>query len=413
MTGFWIVTTTLSAVVALVLGVALLRGRRDTGPAEAFDLKVYEDQLKEIDRDAARGVVAPEEADRLRVEVSRRILAADSKTGGRDKSAAQPRVLGFVAVGLMAAAVLGGGYGVYTQIGAPGFPDLPLEQRIAEAREARDNRPSQAEVEATLPPAPNPEVTQEYRDLVQRLRGAVAENPDDLRGQQLLARSEAALGNFSAAWQAQERIVTLLGARATGKDYADLADMLILAAGGYVSPEAQGALEHALSLDPQNGVARYYAGLMLAQTGRPDLSFRMWDRLLRDSPRDAPWIPPLLEQIEEMAYRAGVSDYQIPAAAPALPGPSQEDMDAAGEMTAEDRQAMIEGMVAQLGERLATEGGAPEEWARLINALGVLGRTDRAALIWVEAQTVFAENPVALDTIRGAAQQAGVAGVDP
>ena len=35
-------------------------------------------------------------------------------------------------------------------------------------------------------------------------------------------------------------------------------------------------------------------------------------------------------------------------------------------------------MVNQLSERLASEGGSPEEWARLIAALGVLGEGQRA-----------------------------------
>ena len=78
-------------------------------------------------------------------------------------------------------------------------------------------------------------------------------------------------------------------------------------------------------------------------------------------------------------------------------------------MSAVDQNAMIEGMVARLSDRLATEGGTPEEWARLIGAYGVLGESDRAAAIWAEAQDVFATSPQALATIRTAAVSAGVA----
>ena len=95
--------------------------------------------------------------------------------------------------------------------------------------------------------------------------------------------------------------------------------------------------------------------------------------------------------------------------APASPGPSQDDIAAAGEMSAEDRQEMIRGMVNQLSDRLATEGGSAAEWAQLISALGVLGQTDRAAAIWGEAQQVFAGRDDALAQIRNAAISAGVA----
>ena len=185
-----------------------------------------------------------------------------------------------------------------------------------------------------------------------------------------------------------------------------------MAANGFVSPEAEGALQKALELEPRNGPARYYTGLMYAQSGRPDLAFRIWRPLLAESLPNAPWVPPIRAQIEEVAQAAGIR-YTPPAAsaAPFAPGrgPSAEDVEAASEMTPEERQEMIRGMVDGLAERLADEGGPPEDWARLINALGVLGDRDRAAAIWTEAQTSFADNPQGLATIRAAAQRAGVA----
>ncbi len=414
MTVFWILTGLMGAGVAALLALAILRGRRETGPAQAFDVQVYRDQLKEIDRDLARGVIAAEEADRLRTEVSRRILVADAKLTESRTEARGPGAGARVVALLMAAVVVGGGYGLYSRLGAPGYPDLPLQTRIDLAAEARDNRPRQQEAEAQLPPSPPVQDSGAYSDLVVQLRGAVAERPNDLQGQRLLARSEAALGNFRAAYMAQQSIIDIKGEDASARDYADLADMMILAAGGYVSPEAQLALEETLARDPQNGVAQYYGGLMMAQTGRPDIAFRMWDRLLKESPADAPWIPPIRQQIEEMAFRAGVSNYTLPAAsrpegpAEAPRGPTQDDIDAAQEMTPEERMDMIRGMVAGLSDRLATEGGPPEEWARLISALSVLGDADQARAIWTEAQSVFAESDTALETINAAAVNAGL-----
>ncbi|MCC1494916.1 c-type cytochrome biogenesis protein CcmI [Cognatishimia sp. F0-27] len=408
MTLFWIFTALMGLGVAALLALAVLRGQRDTGPSAAFDVQVYRDQLKEIDRDLTRGTIPPEEADRLRTEVSRRILAADAKARGETPGTAARAPGALILSAVVAAVVIGGGYLTYMQLGAPGYPDLPLNTRIEMAAEARENRPSQADAESGLPATAMPDdVPESYQELVVRLRGAVAENPNDLQGQRLLARSEAALGNFSAAWQAQQAIVRIKAAEATARDYADLADMMILAAGGYVSPEAQAALEEALARDPQNGVARYYGGLMMAQTGRPDVAFRMWDRLLAESPDDAPWIPPIRDQIEEMAFRAGVSNFTLPPLGQR--GPTQADIDAAGAMSAEERNDMIRGMVAGLSDRLATEGGPPDDWARLINALSVLGDTDQAQAIYREARMVFADLPDGLQTVDAAAAAANIA----
>ena len=407
MTFFWIATALLAIGMAGLLAVALLRGQRHTGPAEAFDLQVYRDQLTEVDRDLARGVISDEDAERLRTEISRRILAADAKTRATEDAGAQSRSLGLTVAAVIGGLLIGGSYWLYAQIGAPGYGDLGLAARMEMAELARQNRPSQKEAEGQIPATDATEIQPEYAALVQRLRSAVAERPGDLQGHVLLARSEAAMGNYVAAYTAQQQVLSIKGDAATGKDYADLADMMVLAAGGYVSPEAERVLEAALTREPDNGVSLYYMGLMMAQTGRPDVAFRLWDRLLRQSPADAAWLPPILSQIEEMAFRAGVADYQVPAIA-GLPGPSAEDVEAAGEMSAEDRQDMIRGMVARLSDRLATEGGTPEEWARLISSLGVLGDEAQAIAIWNNAQEVFADNPDALEIVREGARAAGL-----
>ena len=84
-------------------------------------------------------------------------------------------------------------------------------------------------------------------------------------------------------------------------------------------------------------------------------------------------------------------------------------MIAAQELSETERMEMIEGMVGGLSARLAEEGGSVQEWAQLIRALGVLGRRGEASDIWNEAQTVFADDPNALNLLRQAAQEAEVA----
>ncbi|WP_299937714.1 c-type cytochrome biogenesis protein CcmI [uncultured Pelagimonas sp.] len=409
---FWILTGALALVLTVLLLLALLRGNRDTGPAEAFDLQVYRDQLSEIEKDTARGTIAADEAERLKVEISRRILAADTAAQEGNSDAGKAGIASFVMAGLVAATVLGGGFGLYTYLGNPGTPDMPLAVRMEESQKARDNRMSQADAEERMPAAEPVDAPEDYMKLVVQLRDAVEKRPDDERGLVLLASTEATLGNYKAAYEVQAKLVALLGEGATAKDYTDLADMMIIAAGGYVSPEAQEVLEQALALDPENGVARFYGGLMMAQTGRPDVAFQMWDILLRSSPPEAPWVGPIRAQIEELAFRAGISRYELPP----LPeghgdqaGPSAADVAAASDMTPEERQEMILGMVENLSERLAEEGGPAPDWAKLITALGVVGDSERAQAIYNEAKGVFANDPASLDQITAAATRAGLA----
>ncbi|MBD3678910.1 MAG: c-type cytochrome biogenesis protein CcmI [Rhodobacteraceae bacterium] len=409
---FWLSAGFLTLMVGALLIRAMFVHRGGATPAAAYDLQVYRDQLKEVERDLARGVLSEAEAERVRVEVSRRLLEADRAMQATVEGAGAGGGLSRVTAAVLALVLAGGALGLYLTIGAPDYPDMPLDQRIAAADEARANRPAQEAVEAEFAEAPQPDIAPNqdprFLELMAKLRVAVAERPNDLQGQMLLARNEAGLGNFVAAHTAQERVIAIKGDAATAQDYADYAELMIMAAGGYVSPEAEAALSETLKREPENGPARYYSGLMFAQNDRPDLAFRLWRPLLEGSQPDDPWVPAIRAQIEDLADRAGVR-YELPPEAAPLRGPSAADVDAAGEMSAEDRAAMIRGMVAQLSDRLATEGGPPEEWARLIGAYGVLGETERAAAIWTEAQTVFGDTPEALAPIRAAAERAGVA----
>ncbi len=448
---FWIISGAMALIVGGLLARAAWRGADTPLPAQAdYDLKVYRDQLAEVERDLARGVVPEADAQRIRTEISRRILVADAarETKTDVDSSKRTVLVSIIIFGLFFGSLLT--YAgtvplfralgmsdddinelrqttsidlrvrgipltispVFSGLGQPGYGDLALADRIAFAEDMRRNRPDQATAVASLPASPTTEgLSADYLKLIQQLRATVEERPNDMQGQALLAQNEARIGNFAAAAEAQSNVLRLKGDEQTAKDIADYAELLVLAAGGYVSPEAETALREVLNRDEDNGRARYYLGLMMVQTGRPDVGFRLWDALLRRGPEDAPWIDPIRAQIPQVAALAGVA-YDIPQIGSGAParGPSADDIEAASEMTADDRMEMIGGMVAGLSDRLATEGGPPQDWARLITSLGVLGDTDQARAVYENALEVFTGDNAALDMIRAAGERAGVAG---
>lgn len=405
---FWTIITVLVLTVSALLAMVLLRGRVAGEPAAAYDLRVYRDQLLELDRDITRGIVAEGDADRVRTEISRRILTADAQMQAEVAGDSQSSTVSLVVAAALVVALVGGSLVMYRMFGAPGYGDLSLSHRVEMAEQARKGRPSQAVAEESLSSQPAlPTLEPEYLELIEQLRQTVAKRSDDLQGQVLLAQYEARVGDYIAAYHAQEQVIRLKNDSATADDFFNLADMKILAAGGYVSPEAETALNKTFRLDASHGAARYYWGLMMSQTGRPDVTFRVWDQLLREGPAGAPWITPIRALIEDMAFLAGV-EYQLPAVSAPARGPSAGDVAAAGEMSEADRTEMIQGMVTQLSDRLATEGGPPAEWARLIRALGVLGDSDQARAIYDNALVVFVGNEAGLDEVAAAARQAGI-----
>lgn len=403
---FWFVALGLSALVALSILWVMLR--RPEGVPEDPELAIYRDQLTEVDRDLARGVLAEDEAERLRTEVARRMIEAD-RSAGRRHAGGAPRGATLAAVIVSALVLVGGTGAIYLGIGRPDLSDQPMAQRLAAAEERRQTRIGQdaAEARAATNMPDVPQADPAFLQLMTQLRETVAERPDDERGLRLLAENEARLGNFVAAADAQAQLVEVL-AEPGAQEFGDLAGYLITAAGGYVSPEAEAAIMAALQADRSDGRARYFAGLLQLQIGRPDIAFRYWRQLLEEGPATAPWMPPIRSEIQTLARLAGVDYTPPPARAPAA-GPSTADIDAAADMAPEDREQMVRGMVESLSQRLGTEGGTPEDWARLVRAYGVLGETERAAAIWAEARQVFAGTGAGLDAIRDAARDAGVA----
>ena len=78
MTLFALFGAILFLTVVAAVAVPLLRGARANRERRDYDRAVYRDQLQEVERDLARGTVTAGEAGAARLEIQRRLLAADS-----------------------------------------------------------------------------------------------------------------------------------------------------------------------------------------------------------------------------------------------------------------------------------------------------------------------------------------------
>ena len=393
---FWIICVLLTAVVGAMVAAPLWRTTKVL--ASSPDVAFYKSQLDELDRDITREVIASSDAIVARVEIARRLLASN------DESSVQQIDRSYPLMGLTMVAIIGAvGLASYSFLGAPGYGDLPLKARIAASDAIRDARPSQASmaVAATLSEPVN--VPNDYRASVVKLREVVSARPNDLQGWVLLATHEAQLRNYSAAATAQERVVNIKSSSATTDDLRRLVDLLVAAADGLVSPEAEDIVRVLLEQDSDDFTARYYFGALYNQTDRPDIALRMWRPIVANGDITQFHVASARSQIQDAAYRAGVT-YTLPAAR----GPSSSDIANATNLSDANRDGMIRDMVAGLSDRLATQGGGVAEWAKLIRAYGVLKETRAATQIWLEASKVFSGSQPAMTTLLNAAVSAGV-----
>lgn len=355
---FFLVAALLTAIA--VAAIVLPLWRSDDQAPTVNSEQVYRDQLQQVDKDAANGLISKAEAVDARAEIGRRLIAAADEAQARP--GAQSRQHPILALVLaMGVPILVGG--VYLSIGSPGTPDAPLAGRdIPEtARNAQTANQSM----------PN----QQMPELIDQLKVKLAENPDDEEGWALLARSYFSQEMLEEAVGAYEKAVEINGRTDTAL-LGEYGEVLIVARGGMVVPDALAAFVDVLKREPGDPRAAFFVALAKAQAGNIDAAMREWATLLNNAPPDAPWRGAVQTRIEGMAREAGIdlADYNI-AAVDAPRGPTQEQMAAAGEMEAGDRQAMIGNMVAGLRERLETE--EPDNldgWKRLARAYGVMGR---------------------------------------
>lgn len=364
----WIVFGVL-ATLTLGLVLAPLLSRRADLVGGSDDV-VYAAQIDEIEADVARGALAADEAAAARTEVARRLLRARHATG-RLAGSGHRR---WLVAALVAVFVPLFSVGTYVALGSPGYGDQPLSARLAPA-------------DAT-----------ELAALVSRVEDRLASRPEDGAGWAAIAPVYLELQRFPEAAEAYEKAASLLGENAaflTGQ-----AQALIFGGEGAVTDEAYTLLTRAAELDPGTTRPRILLAIADRQKGDDAGAAERWRELLQGSDGSEPWLPIARAEIAQLPQDGGGT-----TAVPAAPGPSDATVAAVTQMAPADRNAMIEGMVGRLSERLQSGGGSVDEWTRLVRSYRVLGRTDDAdaAIATAMAQltgserTAFAAATGALD----------------
>jgi cytochrome c-type biogenesis protein CcmH len=376
----WIVFALMAAVA--VFAVLWPLSRHSVAAAGGTDLAVYRDQLDEIARDRAGGLIGEAEAQAAKIEVSRRLLAAAEKAEQaevtpaalRDRSSLWRRRI-TAAVALLFIPV--GATALYLAIGSPQIPGEPLSARLNDTHQG----------------AP-------ITKLIAKVEMHLRAHPDDARGWEVLAPVYLRLGRFADAVRANQKAIELAGE--TAQRQADLGEALTAQAGGVVTAKAKTEFERAIKLNPDEMKARFFTGVAAQQDGKTDQAADIWRGMLAKGPADAAWVPAVKHALASIGrpVAAGAVASVAPAkpgtASPApagsAPGPSAAEIAAAGTMSAQDRSAMIHQMVARLAQRLKTNGSDVQGWQRLLRAYMVLGERDKAKSAAADARKALASD---------------------
>ena len=367
----WFIIAILTVLCLAALLVPLARAGGARKRREAFDLEIYRDQLKQIDGEIDKGLIDPSEAEAARLEISRRLiaLAPDEPKKGKkakkkagtdlDEEQTGPRyAMLAVAVCVPAIALT-----IYLNVGSPQLQGQPFAGR------------QQASVEE-----------QDLASLILKVEDHLRKHPEDGRGWKIIAPAYLQLRRFRDAASAYSRALSIAGRDA--ETLTNYGEALVLAEQGLVTEQARAAFLEAAKADKSQFKAIFYLGLAERQDGKIQSAIALWEKLLADGGKDAPWRPVVEAQLNTARNSlAGV---------PAL---NDEQLAAAEDLSNDERDTMVEGMVKRLADRLEENGDDIEGWLRLARSYAVLGRTEDARAALDKAKANFSGDAVSLKQI--------------
>lgn len=376
MTAIWFILALMTggAVLALLWPMSR-RGEAPAEPAQsATETGFYEDQLREIERDLGRGLIAPVEAESARTEAGRRLLRANrdgtpaERPGIAEPHLRQRRAASAFALSTIPLVALLA-YGLY------GSPNLP-------AQTAADRQSAQAS-------------SQDLMKAIGQIEARLASDPNDARGWAVIAPVYMRLGRFDEAAHAFQEVSRIKGE--SPEVLADWGEALVAGGNGVVPPQARAVFERALVLDDRIAKPRFYLARAAEQAGDTQGAIGYLTTLSETGPPDAPWLPLVRDTL------ARLKGEPAPSAPPKAEASSPPGLSA-------DQAGAIRGMVEGLDARLARNGGSADEWMRLIRSRSVLGERDRALAALEQARAALASDPAAR---RGLDAQAVELGLTP
>jgi cytochrome c-type biogenesis protein CcmH len=320
------------------------------------DIVVYHDQLDEIDRDEAAGLIGNLEAEAARVEVSRRLIAAAETAKAATAIAAPGPARGYRRATLAAAIVLlplGAG-ALYSSLGSPYLLPVSMNAEIG-----------------------NQQLPEGIEQTVAEVENYLESNPKNGRGWELLAPVYLRLGRFEDAVRARRNALEIFGPDAAR--LGDLGEAIVMASSGVVTPEAKDLFIRAEAADPEDVMAQYYLGLSAKQEGRRDEALKRWNNLVSAAKDGAEWLPLIKNALARIDEKSP-SPVAAPSAAaqPAVAAPPDHS------------DGAIEAMVERLAGRLKKDGSDIPGWIQLVRSYRVLGRPEKAKAAIADAHAALA-----------------------
>jgi cytochrome c-type biogenesis protein CcmH len=310
---FIVCACVLAALVVGALAWTLIRQPKSSEtPADSESLKLLREQFAELESDYAAGRVGKLEYAETKAELERRVLEeADAGQGGSATGSRKGLYAAFASAVLIPVC----SFMMYLQFGTPQAfdPEFLQAQKSAEHQGGHSDADMMAQIQR----------------LEQRLR----ENPDNVDGWLMLARTHGAFKNFAKSSAAYEQVDRLMPGNAV--ILSDWADMLA-AASGSLSGKPLELIERALKADPTYWKALALMGTYCYDTKDYAGAVKHWSKMREGTePGSQEWNS-ITENIEQARNLGGIK----------APAEEAQLKQAAKRAAAAAREAAVEGEVS-------------------------------------------------------------------
>ena len=282
-------------VAGVVVWVLLRQGPVVTSASQSqANVKVYREQILDLDREHANGHLSDAEWQQSRDELSVRLL---QDTAVEDEPQLITQAQSWRTAVVIALVFPISALGLYIWLGAPeAISPMP---------------PASASAEAATEQAAPPNLDQIVENLASKLQA----DPNNLEGWVLLGRTHRSMGNLDAALSAFDRALKL-----NADDELILARAEVLAAKnqGRFDGEPWRVIREVLQRDPQNYAALLLAGSASYANNRYADALEFWQRARLRLSADHPDVPNLIEAMSTV--QAKLKNPASPSSNPPAPG---------------------------------------------------------------------------------------------
>ena len=286
MTVFWSLAAVMVMVALLFILPPLLRKRELSAvSAEELNTEVIRQQLAELDTDLAAGKLDKAQYGAARADLEQELLYDLDTNGTAPRAARSGRWATLLIIpALPLCAVL-----LYQQLGSVELIDRMQQARSSQPPAAQQQAQSAASID----------------EMVARLAERLQQQPDDLKGWVMLARSYTIMKRYSDAEAAYANALRLGGENANL--LADYADATVMANGGRFNDKAGALLTQVLELDPGNLKGLWLAGHWKNQSGDYAAALDYWQQAAAKLPPGSEDAAVIAEQISSVQGKLGIT----------------------------------------------------------------------------------------------------------